>query len=103
MSNTEYDGVAHAKQQMTKTPDGADTAPSHKVQEELKPSERLDHAGSDAATGGGLAEKGGPKAWRMHEDYDFEGTTQPDFIATNSEEIKKGGKAEFRNSAGEKV
>ncbi|GAB7344729.1 hypothetical protein MBLNU457_3199t1 [Dothideomycetes sp. NU457] len=96
-------GVAFAKEQMASTQDDRDTASSSKVQENLKPEERLDHAGSDAATGGGLADKLGLKGWRMHEDRDFEGMTQPDFIAVNSEEIKKGGKAEVRDSAGEKV
>jgi len=99
----ESTGVAYAKAQKAKTQDGGDSASTREVQDELNPGVSLDAKGSDSTTGGGLAGKGGPDAYRMHEDHDFEGMTQPDFIATNSEEIAKGGKAEIRNSAGDRV
>jgi len=92
--STDPAGVAHAKAQL-----------SDKSSAELKtpPSHNLDQAGREAATGGGLVNKGGADAWRMHEDHDFEGATAPDFIATNSEEIAKGGRTEIRDGGGERA
>jgi len=92
--NSDSTGVAHAKARISGPTTGDISSP---------PSHNLDQAGREAATGGGLAAKGGPDAWRMHEDHDFEGATAPDFIATDSEEIAKGGRAEIRDGAGKRV
>jgi len=38
---------------------------------------------------------------RMHEDYDFEGATQPDYIATHPERLREGGQMEMLSAGGQ--